>query len=390
VGDLGDANTEQLEAIRKAVLDAVEAYALAGESIPEDLRAIAAATGTAIDANRELINAAREGAREVRELITNVGGLQAANATQIDAIKESIQKALDAYELAGERIPDDLKAIAKQLGVVSTAAEEAAKKLKTVVDGLAASLKTLRDAAKADDPAAGLLSQRADLAEELARIQAKTNPTSEEIDRAFELKGILFGLDSELGKIERSGPAAAVGLDQVQAAIREFIKAAGPGVSQLSEVQREVIGNALEGLQALASTGGVTAQTIQAVFKNLADDLRGFGVDVTSLDEALADTGGTIRNIAELLRKQGIEADGSLRAQVEGYQQLDQAGQERIDRLEIERKFEQKVQEERLEALEELTVKTEEGVDRIVAAWRLARAECEEYRACVEATAEAH
>ena len=328
IGNLSTASRDQADAVREAAVAAVEAYDLAGEEIPEDVAAIVEAVGLVVGANAELVNSAREAQRELEGLIEQVGGLQGANRAQIEQIEEATRRALDAYELAGEQIPPTLRAIAAELGVVSSEAQKAADELIAVVDALTKAFEALDSKAGGEDAGAGLREERRKLQEELSAIASKPILSGEDQQREEEIRKRLREIGDELRDIAEVGGEAAAGVDEVNDAIAEFLKEAGPGLAELSAAQQEAVRVLLGRLQYLGTIGEATGDTVRSIFEQIGGVFEDAGVDVGGLRLALEASSGELFSFRDAWEAATEGATAGLRDQLQATQEATSAAEE--------------------------------------------------------------
>jgi tape measure domain-containing protein len=247
-GDLARANETQLEALKKKIQEALDAYLLLGEEVPPALQDLADELGVLSSvAEKELekqIKAAEKAAKEE---------------------KKAIEERLKNYAKLVEAIRD----VTRELQPESRTDEvsDEIKKLQT----------------------------------ELNSLESKAIFDSGDPERIQELKDQIFDLRGELTDLEQGFEQTSATVEDVDDAIRDLLEGNSEAFAQLTSSQRASIANLLSGLQSLASTGNATGGAVVDIFKQVAGVLDESGVNTEALYEAFGDLDGQGLNVAETL-----------------------------------------------------------------------------------------
>lgn len=348
----------ELESARKRLQDLREELAL-GERIT---KAFNDASGRTADLQAESAAAIRGNREEVEKqaaaLVKSIRALESFGPLtheQTEEVKDSIQEVLDALALLGEEAPEDLQRLADKYGVVTSAAEEHARRATRAAEKvLKAEQKVAEERKKAlqgvadvfdevmdriedrqgQDPRIGQLrDQLAELERAREEItgggglispmeQGELNEITKQIN---QVKGEL----ASLGEVEFSwGESARLSAQEADDVISRVIASIGPLFAELDHAGRETVKLILQNLQAAAKQGGATTEVIAEAVRALAEifesagepagDLRevlsGLGEDSLDVGKALEEMGSQTSDAQDKLEDLRIEADQASQA----------------------------------------------------------------------------
>jgi hypothetical protein len=142
---------------------------------------------------------------KIVQLVQSLGGLAKATPAQLQAIQAEVQKLVDGFELAGERPPVALAALAKAMGVTASTVKADAEKATAAVKGL---VEAVEEAARVPTTRFGadLELDEGSIRERLAAVQSRLREIKD--STLIQDPGEEFGLIEEesrlLGDLQRA------------------------------------------------------------------------------------------------------------------------------------------------------------------------------------------
>jgi chromosome segregation ATPase len=354
------------EALKQELLEAGREVPPLLDELIEKHNEIAEAADKAAEAEKEMAEAERELAEEaekaaeklekVREAILgNIEALESQTGALVGAIEEvlaiginteeqseriknAIQSQIDAYLELGQQVPPALQAVADELGVLSSAAEEEAEREQKAAEKAAEAqeraaerrIRALERVSSAlgqffqdigpeeDTSAAGIAQQIQELEFELLQLGDQPFLSPEQAGRFNEINDQLAELRSQAGDATKEwvggNEEVSKSADEVNQAIKQLLAEAGDDMQNLSVTQVEHLKTVLTNLESLADVGSATGENIEFAFDRVVEILEEAGVNTDDLRHSMGQFGEEGETVAqmfdEIMRNANTGADG--------------------------------------------------------------------------------